>query len=227
MRLCAVLSVEKNFSRIRHAGCRQEIQKRRFSASACADNRVGLPSIKYCTDPAQNFGFSVIAEPYVLEPKLTHQRRDLDTVRLHFVLLQRVCQLGNQAPRGFSRCKKRRQLRDRLDHEVHQIDKQNDRARRQTFSRQRQIRARQKHAQLRNDSGGRADPAHQRLEPAAAEFFLLQRAVALGKQAEDLLFRPESLDDGKSAETVGECCGKVAVLVGDSLFRGLQLPARQ
>ena len=58
--------------------------------------------------------------------------------------------------------------------------------------------------------------------PPAAELFALQRAVALGKQPEDLLFRPEGLEHREAVQTVAQSGGKVAVPVGDARLRRLQ-----
>ena len=58
--------------------------------------------------------------------------------------------------------------------------------------------------------------------PPAAELFALQRAAVFGKQPEDLLFRPEGLDNREAVQTVAQGGGKVAVPVGDARLRRLQ-----
>ena len=143
------------------------------------------------------------------------------------VLFQCVGQLPDQAQRRPASGQKRGQLADRPDHEIHQVDEQNDHACREAAARQRQPRTGEKYAQLRNEYGHGADHADQHLEPPAAEFFLLQRAVALGKQLEDLPFGLERLDDREAAETVRQRGGEVPVSPETCFSAACSLPAGQ
>ena len=154
---------------------------------------------------------TLIAEGDVLKPDPALNVVKLRAALAGGVLLQRFCQLIYKAERRFPPCEQCGQERDRLYQEVHQVHEHDDRARREPTPCHRKPCADKKYAQLRDDSRHGADHAYHDLQLAAAELFLLQRAVILGKETENLLLCLECLDQREPAETVRQRSGEVLI----------------
>ena len=153
--------------------------------------------------------------------------RKLNAARRCRMLHERLRQLVDQPQRRPITRQQRGQLRDGIDHKIHQIHKEYDPACRDPPAGQRHVRPHQKHAQLCDHARDGADYAHQRPQAAAMEFFALQRAVAFGEQAQYLALRAEGLDHGKAAQAIRQCGGEALVRIRDATLGRLYPFARQ
>ena len=109
----------------------------------------------------------------MLQFDLLHQLRQGLAARLRCLPRQAVAQLLHQGQRGLACGQQAGQCGDRLDDEVHQIDKGDDDAGRDAPAGKRQPGTQQKDTQLRRDAGKRTGGLQQRLQLQAGAFLLL------------------------------------------------------
>ena len=109
----------------------------------------------------------------MLQFDLLHQPRQGLAARLRSLPRQTIGQLLHQGQRGLAGGQQAGQCGDRLDDEVHQIDKGDDDAWRDSPAGKRQPGTQQKDAQLRRDAGKSTGGLQQRLQLQAGAFLML------------------------------------------------------
>ena len=175
----------------------------------------------------QHILFSVIAERHLFETNALLQPGKRRAAARGEILFQCCRQLADQPQRRLAACQQPRQLRDGLNHKVHQVYENDHNAGGQPIAGQSEVRSNEKHAELRKNARHSADHTHEDLDPPFAELISLQSPVAFGKELIDLLLRLEALNDRESAEAVVQRGGKVLVSLRHTLFSFLQLVSRQ
>ena len=151
----------------------QQAQQRGFSAAAGTDHRIGFACFQRGGKVLQHRLAWCVAVAGMLQFDLLHQPRQGLAARLRSLPRQTVAQLLHQGQRSLACGQQAGQCGDRLDDEVHQIDKGDDNAWRDAPAGKRQPGTQQKDTQLRRDAGKRTGGLQQRLQLQAGAFLLL------------------------------------------------------